>query len=214
MPARALWTVASSAVAHALAFSLLATASTAIRAAADAPVTLVPILASVAMDEETGAPDPASALGAPTQDRARRYVMTYEKMGDIDALRAQMASWDPRYVKGLHTPRLHVDHPEELPSRRVPASVIARVVEAHAGSFHVCRTTGLPHSEALAGEVDVTFVIAPDGQVIAARDTGGAFADDAVRRCVVNTFGKLRFTPTPTGEPQTASYALAWPADE
>jgi hypothetical protein len=230
MPSRALWMLASSVTAHALAFSLIATTDPATRAAVDAPPPAVPVLTTLTVDEETVAPDPADGLDtrAPNDARPRpapstaqppdaprpRYVMTYEKMGDIDALHAQMASWDPRYVKGKHTPRLHVDHPEELPSRRVPASVIARVVQAHAGSFQVCRTTGLPRSAAIPGEVDVSFIIAADGQVVEPRDTGGAFADEAVRRCVVSTFGTLRFTPTPTGEPQTASYALTWSAQQ
>jgi hypothetical protein len=72
---------------------------------------------------------------------------------------------------------------------------------------------GLPSSAGLAGEVDVTFVIAPGGEVGGVQDTGGMFEDPAVRRCVVHTFGMLRFGPTPNGEPQSVSYAMAWAAE-
>jgi hypothetical protein len=95
-------------------------------------------------------------------------------------------------------------------SRRIPRSILARVIEGSRGRFDVCRTVGLPSSAGLAGEVDVTFVIAPGGEVGGVQDTGGTFEDPAVRRCVVHTFGMLRFGPTPNGEPQTVSYAMAW----
>jgi hypothetical protein len=122
-------------------------------------------------------------------------------------------SWatDPRLLTGIYNPRgPRLKHPEDLPSRRIPRSILARVIEGNRGRFDVCRTVGLPSSAGLAGEIDVTFVIAPDGEVGEVQDTGGSFEDPTVRRCVVRTFGMLHFGPTPNGERQMVSYAMPW----
>lgn len=92
---------------------------------------------------------------------------------------------------------------------RVPQSVIASVVGANMGRFHVCHSAGLPSSVEVGGDVRVRFVITPEGTVSEAHDLGGTFPDEAVRQCIVRTFLSLSFTAPPRGTPQTATYSVA-----
>jgi hypothetical protein len=132
----------------------------------------------------------------------------------LDMIHAQIDSWDPHLVTGSYTPGFPLTDAANFPSRRVPASVIASVVGANMGRFRVCHAAGLPSSTGVGGEVDVAFVVEPTGAVGEARDAGGGFPDDAVRRCVVRTFQALIFPPPPLGQPQPATFAITLAAED
>jgi hypothetical protein len=130
----------------------------------------------------------------------------------LEMIQRQVASWDPKAVSGKY----FISHgagassgPSQYPWDRVPQSVIASVVGANMGRFHVCHSVGLPSSVDVGGDVRVTFVITPEGTVSEAHDLGGTFPDEAVRQCVVRTFLNLSFTAPPRRTPQTATYSVA-----
>ncbi len=131
----------------------------------------------------------------------------------LQMIQRQVASWDPKAVTGKY----FISHgaagassgPSQYPWDRVPQSVIASVVGANMGRFHVCHSVGLPSSAEVGGDVRVGFVITPEGAVSEAHDLGGTFPDEAVRQCVVRTFLNLSFTAPPRGAPQTATYSVA-----
>jgi TonB family protein len=132
-----------------------------------------------------------------------------------DAIRAQIAGWDEHLITGTYKPGgARIAHPEEMPSHRVPASVIASVVSSSAGRFHVCHGAGLPGSAGVSGEVVVAFTIETDGRVTNARDAGGVFPDGAVRRCVVRAVTQLSFQKPPLGVAQDVTVPIALPAED
>jgi TonB family protein len=130
-------------------------------------------------------------------------------------LRAQIAGWDKRLITGTYKPGgSRIAHPDEMPSERVPASVVASVVRSSAGRFHVCHGAGLPGSAGVSGEVVVAFTIETDGRVTNARDAGGVFPDDAVRRCIVRAVTQLSFQTPPLGLAQEVTLPIALQAEE
>ncbi len=132
-----------------------------------------------------------------------------------DALRAQIAGWNPKLVTGTYVPGgSRIAHPDEMPSRRVPAAVIASVIQANAGRFRVCHGAGLPQSATISGQVLVTFVIEPDGHVSGPRDAGGTFPDDAVRRCIVRAVAQLSFPKPPDGVAQQVTIPVMLQTEE
>jgi len=132
-----------------------------------------------------------------------------------DAIRAQIAGWDRRLLTGTYKPGgARNAQPDEMPGRRVPARTIGSVLRASAGRFHVCHGAGLAGSAGVSGEVVVTFTIETDGRVTNARDAGGAFPDDAVRRCVVRAVTQLSFQNPPLGLAQDVTVPIALPAEE
>ena len=71
-----------------------------------------------------------------------------------DALRAQIAGWNPKLVTGTYVPGgPRIAHPEDMPSRRVPAAVITDVMQANTNRFHVCHGAGFPNSTTISGQV-------------------------------------------------------------
>lgn len=132
-----------------------------------------------------------------------------------DAIRAQIAGWNPKLVTGTYIPGGRgVAHPDEMPSRRVPAAVITSVIQANTNRFRVCHGAGLPQSATISGEVVVTFVVQPDGHVSGPRDAGGTFPDDAVRRCIVRAVAQLSFPRPPLGSAQQVTIPIMLQADE
>ncbi len=130
-------------------------------------------------------------------------------------LRAQIDGWDRRLITGTYKPGgARIAHPDEMPSRRVPASVIASVMGSSAGRSHVCHGAGLPGSAGVSGEVVVAFTIETDGRVTNARDAGGTFPDDAVRRCIVRAVTQLSFQKPPRDRAQDVTVPIALPAEE
>jgi hypothetical protein len=132
-----------------------------------------------------------------------------------DAIRAQIASWNPRLLTGTYIPGgAGIAHPEAMPSGRVPAAVITRVIQASQGRFRVCHGAGLPLSATIPGQVLVAFVIEPDGHVSGARDAGGTFPDDAVRRCIVRAVMQLSFPKPPGGVEQQVTIPVVLQPEE
>jgi hypothetical protein len=129
------------------------------------------------------------------------------------AIRAQIAGWNPKLVTGTYIPG-GIALRTEMPSRRVPAAVIASVIQANMDRFHVCHGAGLPKSATISGQVLVTFVIEPDGHVSGPRDAGGTFPDDAVRRCVVGAVAQLSFPKPPDGSAQQVTIRVRLQAEE
>lgn len=132
------------------------------------------------------------------------------------AIRAQIAGWNPKLLTGTYVPRgSGAAHPDETPSRAIPATVIASVIQANAGRFRVCHGAGLPQSATISGQVLVAFVIKPDGHVSAAHDAGGmSFPDDAVRACVVRAVSQLSFPKPPDGGTQQVTTPILLDAEE
>jgi len=107
-----------------------------------------------------------------------------------------------------------IAHPDEMPSRQIPAAVITSVLQASTDRFRVCHGASLPQSATISGQVLVAFVIEPDGHVSGARDAGGAFPDDAVRRCVVRAVTQLSFPKPPTGFAQPVTIPVVLQTEE
>jgi hypothetical protein len=126
----------------------------------------------------------------------------------LDAIHAQIASWDPRLLKGEHkiAANARLASVADYPDRRTPRTLIDRVVATHSGQFRACHSAGLPRSALIAGFVRVAFVIDADGKVTQTRDAGGGLEDEAVRQCVVQAFGRLAFAPTRLRSPQSLTY--------
>jgi hypothetical protein len=55
----------------------------------------------------------------------------------------------------------------------------------------------------------VRLLIAPHGSVLDVRPAGGAFPDEAVRRCVLRAFTRLKFPPPPGGAAETVTYTVS-----
>lgn len=166
---------------------------------------------------------PGAHAGAPLSDEERAAWWAAAKktcVGLVNgrdcyaAIRAQIAGWNPKLVTGTYIPGAGVVHPDEMPSRRVPAAVIASVIHANLDRFHVCHGAGLPKSATISGEVLVSFVIEPDGHVSAPRDAGGTFPDDAVRQCIVRAVGQLSFPNPPEGSGQQVTIRVTLQAEE
>jgi hypothetical protein len=139
-----------------------------------------------------------------------------ESRDGYDAIRKQIAGWNPKLVTGTYVPGgSGIAHPDETPSRQVPAAVITSVIQANTGRFRVCHGAGLPQSATISGQVLVAFVIEPDGHVSGARDAGGlAFPDDAVRRCIVRAVAHLSFPKPPYGSAQQVTFPVMLQAEE
>jgi hypothetical protein len=131
-----------------------------------------------------------------------------------DALRAQIAGWNPKLITGSYVPgRSHGAHADETAGPQIPAA-ITTVILANASRFRVCHGVGLPLSATVSGQVLVAFVLEPDGHVSGARDAGGTFPDDAVRRCVVRAVTQLPFPKPPGGVAQPLTVPVALEAEE
>jgi len=131
-----------------------------------------------------------------------------------DAIRAQIAGWNPKLVTGSYVPgHKHTAHPDE-PGGPVTPAVITSVIQASSSRFHVCHGAGLPNSATISGQVIVTFVIEPDGHVSEPRDTGGTFPDGAVRQCVVRAVAQLSFPRPPYGFTQHVTIPVVLRAEE
>lgn len=76
--------------------------------------------------------------------------------------------------------------------------VIRRVVRRHLASIKYCYETELVKDAALAGRIEVSFVIAADGAVSSAEVKSSTMGNDAVERCVVKKVESMVF-PKPTG---------------
>jgi TonB family protein len=158
---------------------------------------------------------PGAHAGTPGPPGGKDIHLGVETGIRYEAIRAQIAGWDRRLITGTYKPGgSRIAHPDEMPSQRVPASIIASVVGSSAGRFHVCHGAGLPGSAGVSGEVVVTFTIETDGRVTNARDAGGAFPDDAVRRCIVRAVAQLSFQKPPLGLAQDVTVPIALPAEE
>jgi len=182
----------------------------------DAPPALVNLPPSDAV--------PGAHAGAPlsTEERAAWWAAAKKTCaGLVDgrdcyaAIRAQVAGWNPKLVTGTYIPGgSGIAHPDEMPSRRLPAAVITNVVQANMDRFHVCHGAGLPKSATISGQVLVTFVIEPDGHVSGPRDVGGTFPDDAVRQCIVRAVAQLSFPKPPDGSAQQVTIRITLQAEQ
>lgn len=103
---------------------------------------------------------------------------------------------------------------KRTPAHVLPSSIIASVLRSSAGRFHVCHGAGLPGGAGVSGEVVVAFTIETDGRVTNARDAGGTFPDDAVRRCIVRAVTQLSFQKPPLYLAQDVTVPIALPAEE
>jgi hypothetical protein len=127
----------------------------------------------------------------------------------------QIDGWDPKLVTGTYVPGgSRIAHPDEMPSRQVPAAVITSVIQANTNRFRVCHGAGFPNTTTISGKVLVTFVIDPDGHVSGPRDAGGTFPDDAVRRCIVHAVAHLSFPRPPYGVEQQVTVPVLLRAED
>jgi hypothetical protein len=183
----------------------------------DGPPALVNLPPPDAIPGVHGAAQPLVGKARAAWWAAARHV----PVGPLDsrdcyaAISAQIAGWKPRLVTGTYIPGGRgIAHPDEMPSRRVPAAVITSVIQANTSRFRVCHGAGLPQSATISGQVLVTFLIEPDGHVSGPRDAGGTFPDDAVRRCIVRAVAQLSFPKPPSGSAQQVTIPVILQAEE
>jgi len=189
----------------------------AVHPASDAPPALVDLPPPDAIPGVHGAAQPlvGEARAAWWAAAKKVPVSPLDPRDGYDAIRAQIAGWNPKLVTGTYVPGgSRIAHPDEMPSRRVPAAVITSVIQASTGRFRVCHGAGLPQSATISGQVLVAFVIEPDGHVSGPRDAGGAFPDDAVRRCIVRAVAQLSFPKPPYGSAQQVTIPVMLQAEE
>jgi TonB family protein len=183
----------------------------------DAPPALVHLPPPDAIPGVHGAAQPLVGKARAAWWAAARKVPVgpLDSRDGYDAIRAQIAGWNPKLVTGTYIPGgPGIAHPDEMPSQRVPAAVITSVIQANTSRFRVCHGAGLPQSATISGQVLVAFVIEPDGHVSGARDAGGTFPDDAVRRCVVRAVTRLSFPKPPSGFAQQMTIPVMLQAEE
>ncbi|HEY6726666.1 MAG TPA: AgmX/PglI C-terminal domain-containing protein [Polyangiaceae bacterium] len=84
-------------------------------------------------------------------------------------------------------------------SGRLPQEQIVRVVRANFGRFRLCYEQGLARNAALAGRVQLRFVIARDGSLSHVVDAGSDLPDSKVVRCVMNSLKGLSFPQPDAG---------------
>jgi len=132
----------------------------------------------------------------------------------LEQIQRQIASWPRQIVRNGRRPASWDWKANEFLDGRLPPKLIAGVVRWNLERFRVCARAAVATTHGIVGDVRVAFVIAPDGVVVDARDVGGTFPDEAVRRCVVAAFARLSFPRPPSGKPQPVTYAIELPANE
>ena len=183
----------------------------------DAPPALVNLPPPDAIPGVHGAAQPLVGKARAAWWAAARKVPVgpLDSRDGYDAIRAQIAGWNPKLVTGTYIPGgSGIAHPDEMPSRQIPAAVITSVIQANTSRFRVCQGAGLPQSATISGQVLVAFAIEPDGHVSGARDAGGAFPDDAVRRCIVRAVTQLSFPKPPYGFAQQVTIPVMLQTEE
>jgi hypothetical protein len=183
----------------------------------DAPPALVNLPPPDAIPGVQGAAQPLDAKARAAWWEAAKKVPVgpLDSRDGYDAIRAQIAGWNPKLVTGTYIPGgSGIAHPNEMPSRRVPAAVITSVIQANTDRFRVCQGAGHPQSATISGQVVVTLVIEPDGHVSGPRDAGGTFPDDAVRRCIVRAVAQLSFPRPPHGFAQQVTIPVMLEAEK
>jgi hypothetical protein len=75
------------------------------------------------------------------------------------------------------------------------------------GMYRACYEGGLRTNPSLEGRVVVKFMIDRTGQVSMAQDGGSDLPNDAVNRCIVQSFYSLSF-PTPDSGSVTVTYPI------
>jgi hypothetical protein len=81
---------------------------------------------------------------------------------------------------------------------RLSAQVIEGVATAELGALRACYQRALERAPAIAGQINVHFVIGVDGHVTHARAEHNNLPDCGAVRCVLEAFGAMRF-PAPEG---------------
>ncbi len=125
----------------------------------------------------------------------------------LEGIHRQIASWDPHLVKDTR-PRASAAG-EDLPDPAAAVAAIDGVVQTQMHRFRTCHGAGSFDSIAVGGDVRVRLLITPHGSVLDVRPAGGAFPDEAVRRCVLRAFTRLKFPPPPGGAAETVTYTVS-----
>ncbi|MCX4244112.1 AgmX/PglI C-terminal domain-containing protein [Paraliomyxa miuraensis] len=76
--------------------------------------------------------------------------------------------------------------------------IIRRIVRAHINEVRYCYTMGLTKDPALAGKVEVSFIISPSGSVSSATVASSTLTDSTVDYCIAKAVKRWKF-PKPTG---------------
>jgi hypothetical protein len=125
----------------------------------------------------------------------------------LEMIQQQIASWDPHLVKGGRQRASTAG--EDLPDPAAAVAAIDGVVHAQMRRFRTCHGVGLPGSIGVGGDVRVRLLIKEGGSVLGVWSAGGAFPDEAVRRCVLRAFTQLQFPPPPGGAAETVTYTVS-----
>jgi hypothetical protein len=92
---------------------------------------------------------------------------------------------------------------------KLPKAVVDEKLKSAGPAIQACYERGLKSKPALHGNVDIQFVVAPDGKVAHANANQGddALDDDATVDCILEQIRKLTF-PEPSGGRVFLSYPL------
>jgi hypothetical protein len=92
---------------------------------------------------------------------------------------------------------------------RLPKAVIDEKLQSAQPGIRACYEAGLKTKPDLRGNVDINFVVAPDGKVAhaEARETDDALNDPATVECILTVLEKLEF-PAPSGGRVFLNYPL------
>lgn len=83
---------------------------------------------------------------------------------------------------------------------------IVELVEEHSEALNRCYRAAIEQEPDLVGSIEVTFAVAPGGNVRSAVATGGSIENETMRACVARVVRGWRFAPTGLGGLQEASY--------
>ena len=100
--------------------------------------------------------------------------------------------------------------PTGAPTRgKLPKAVVDEKLKSAAPAIQACYERGLKAKPTLRGNVDIAFVVAPDGKVAHASAAGGdgALDDAATVDCILGEIRKLTF-PEPSGGRVFLNYPL------
>jgi hypothetical protein len=68
---------------------------------------------------------------------------------------------------------------------------VKRVLSSHRPHVQICAAAQEERNEPVAGTIEVTFTVSPDGTIRSARTTGGTVDNLRFRHCVIFKIGRL-----------------------
>jgi len=145
-----------------------------------------------------------------TASSAVGVATTVARSADTSELSARGGLWGDDTADARPRPSISVGVATVVGSG-LPPEVVKRIVRQNVGRFRLCYEQGLVKDAALAGNVEVSFMIVKDGSVSSVKGKGDL--PDEVIACVSRAFKELSF-PAPEGKPVNVKYPISFSAPQ